>query len=480
MSFYKNNLLNVLLFTGLVVVVNLLGSIDVQAQTHDKPVEAELAICEKSKHRLRDIAKNAREQLKACKGKEPSTPTTSCNDSNCEQRLANISQQTKLLQAQLASKEQILLRLKNIAKGARLQLKTCENKLKLCEDKPPSECPIPSSCNKDQQFVRLQQTVESLQTQLTSKEETLIAVTEIAKYTQEQFNFCDGKMKSLQTELDNCAGKLGSCNHKLETNTCPTCSNCNEEIQRIAELSKKLEDKCEQIPVIPPVSTGDCGGGKEREELRKKITGYETQVQKLTAKNNNLVEQQAGLKSELEESNNVIISLVIENLLAQNTCDDIRISIPNGEEIIITGVSSSRERIANLKKRAENHSYFSLGKFDVDYVDTNRCIIRLSDNWAIIAKENGEIEELDYSEGAKDYLRQLPSHRNCARIGEVLQNSDKGPRQFFGDGVQPQIWALKKGAVGICRGTEEGGLYEWSFKRGHDGYSALLVIKGKP
>jgi hypothetical protein len=149
MSFYKNNLLNVLFFTGLVVVVNLLGSINVQAQTHDKPVEAELAICEKSKHRLRDIAKNAREQLKGCEEKEPSTPTTLCNDSNGEQRLANISQQTELLQAQLASKEQILQRLKDIAKGARLQLKMCKNKLKLCEDKPPSECPIPSSCNNE-------------------------------------------------------------------------------------------------------------------------------------------------------------------------------------------------------------------------------------------------------------------------------------------------------------------------------------------
>jgi DNA repair exonuclease SbcCD ATPase subunit len=352
---------------------------------------------------------------------------------------------TKLSKEETPCKK-IQRRLKEIAKNARLQLKTCEAK----------SCPPTLPCDyseKDQQITKLSQDVKSLQAQLVSKEETLTTVKELAKYTQGQLNTCRDKLDKTSDD-------------KPDTCPPPPCD-CSEKEQKIAECSKVIESLKTQKK-------------KQFDKLIKKMTTCENQVQELTAVNNRPVDQDAELKnlrSELKEAVQIIISLTIENLLAQNTCDDIRISIPDGEEIRIIGVSSSRERIANLKKRAENNPHFSLGKFEVNYIDTNRCIIRLSDNWAIIAKENGDIEELSYNEGTEGYLRQLPSYRNCAKIGEVLQNSDKGPRQFFGDDVQPQIWALKKGAVGICRGTENRGLYEWSFKRGHEGYSALLVIK---
>jgi len=151
--------------------------------------------------------------------------------------------------------------------------------------------------------------------------------------------------------------------------------------------------------------------------------------------------------------------------------------VGNDNALNITGVSGSRERIAKLKERAQNLPYLSLNTFDVKYIESNRCVIKVSDDWAIIAQNSESIKEITYQEGVVDYLSQLPNRSDCSKLGEIIQDNDDIHRHFFTEGMQPQIWASYNGTIGICRGQENEGVYDWSFKYGYDGYSALLVIK---
>jgi hypothetical protein len=114
----------------------------VQAQTNDEQSEIDqlqtkLMKCKKIQIRLKEIAKNARLQLKTCEAKS-CPPTLPCDYSEKDQQITKLSKEETLC-------KKIQLRLKEIAKNARLQLKTCEAK----------SCPPTLPCDyseKDQQI----------------------------------------------------------------------------------------------------------------------------------------------------------------------------------------------------------------------------------------------------------------------------------------------------------------------------------------
>jgi hypothetical protein len=202
MSFYKKLMIS--FFISLVAIVGMLSSTTlVQAQTNDEQSEIDqlqqkLARCKKSQLRLKKIAKNARLQLKTCEAKsqEETCPAATVNDN--DQQIADLSETVESLQAQLAAKEKAQSRLKGIAQNARKQLKVCNGELAACEEK---SCPTVGQEAEyfETQRDAAQREVKRLRTQLaTAQQEAKRFKTQLAAAQQEAKRFKTQRDAALQ------------------------------------------------------------------------------------------------------------------------------------------------------------------------------------------------------------------------------------------------------------------------------------------